>query len=96
MTARVRLELEVDTATDGVAIPVSALLSGPSGEFFVWVYDPGDSQVERRAVRVGTPVPGGITIDSGLAEGDLVVTAGANQLSDGMAIRPLGEPASRL
>ena len=95
MTANVRVELTAGDSS-GITIPTTALLSEPGGGFFVWVFDPASSLVERRRVEVGAPLSSGVAVERGLGDGDLVVAAGASQLQDGMRIRPLGEPVSRL
>lgn len=92
MTASVRVALAQDGTGDGLAIPTTALLSDPDGGFFVWAYDPESSRVTRRSVTVGTPTADGIGIRSGLADGDVIIAAGASQLQDGMQVRPL-DPA---
>lgn len=96
MTARVRVELSANGADDGIVIPTTALLSEPAGGFFVWVFDPESARVIRRAVTVSTPRGDGVGISAGLDDGELIVAAGASQLQEGMQIRSLGEPESRL
>lgn len=96
MTAEVRIELKVPETTDTIAIPPTALLSRPDGGFFVWIYDPETSLVNERQVTIAEPGVRGISISSGLADGELVVAAGASQLQEGMQVRMLGEPDTRL
>lgn len=96
MTAQVRIELKANAGNDGIVIPTTALLSEPDGQFFVWVYDSATSLVSRRTVTVAAPVEGGVGIAGGLSDGDLVVAAGASQLQEGMTVRMLGEPGTRL
>lgn len=94
MSARVRVDLRADSR-GSIQVPASALLSDPESNFFVWVYDPATSLVERRRVVVGSPFPTGIGIRRGLTDGELVVMAGASQLQEGMRVRPLGDPVSQ-
>lgn len=94
MTASVRLEL-TESVNPAVTIPVNALLGDAAGGFFVWVYEPQTSKVIRRAVQAGALLAQGIVIDSGLADGELVVTAGASQLQPGMRIHALGDAGAR-
>ncbi len=91
MTAEVRVGVQAQGGSV-MRVPASALLSTPAGRFFVWVYDPASSLVARREVTVGAPLPTGIAVEEGLADGELVVVAGASQLQEGMRIRPLGGP----
>jgi len=55
---------------------------------FVWVVDPKDQTVRRRAVstRPG-PIDGPVVVTDGLAQGDIVVTAGAHSLAEGQRVR---------
>lgn len=94
MTANVRVELNADAADTGITIPASALLSEPDGRFFVWVFDPADGRVSRRAVTVTGPGPRGIGVAGGLRDGERIVAAGASQLQAGMQVRPLDDPSS--
>jgi RND family efflux transporter MFP subunit len=96
MTATIRVELQASETDDGIVIPTTALLSEPDGQFFVWVFDPDSSRVQRRAVTVADPREGGISVTSGLTDKELVVAAGASQLQDGMQVHKLGEPDTRL
>ncbi|NJN50514.1 MAG: hypothetical protein HC809_00660 [Gammaproteobacteria bacterium] len=96
MTAQVRVELGANGTGGRMEIPTTALTSAPDGEFFVWVFDPASTRVSRRAVTLGEPRDSGVRIASGLTDGELIVAAGASQLQDGMQVRALGEPATRL
>jgi len=96
MTADVRIELKSRESDGSIAIPTTALLSDPDGRFFVWIYDPATSRVSRRYVTVAEPGEHGVGITSGVSDGELVVAAGASQLQEGMQVRMLGEPATRI
>ncbi|MDA1075521.1 MAG: efflux RND transporter periplasmic adaptor subunit [Proteobacteria bacterium] len=96
MTAQVRIELKANLTNEGIVVPTTALSSEPDGRFFVWVFDPATSLVSKRLVSVSGAIDEGVGIASGLADGDLVVAAGASQLQQGMQIRSLGEPGTRL
>ena len=94
MTAALRVTLRPRAdAADVVRLPVTALVSGPDKELFVWLFDAETLGVRKRVVRVGTPDAGGIPVLSGLDGGELVVATGANQLSAGMRVRPLDRSA---
>lgn len=77
-----------------IVIPTSALASDAERNFHVWLYDPAEGRVHKRYVSVGTPSGSGIPVTSGLEEGDSIVAIGASHLTDGMRVRPLGEPVS--
>ena len=96
MTAEVRIELKTRDSNGTITIPTTALLSDPEGRFFVWIYDPATSRVSRRSVIVAEPGEHGVAITSGVSDGELLVAAGASQLQEGMQIRMLGEPATRI
>jgi len=72
------------------ALPASAVFE-KDGKDQVWVVDPASTTVGVRAVEVGDRVNGGRIIRSGLASGDIVVTAGVNSLVEGQAVRLLEE-----
>ena len=91
MTATLTVELD-PANVDSVTIPSSALVAGTEGRFHVWRYDPATQDVHRIAVEIGEPIAGGISIRSGLGDGDLIVASGAAHLQAGMKVRMLGEP----
>jgi RND family efflux transporter MFP subunit len=73
--------------TPVVELPDTAMVH--EGErSFVWVVDPKDQTVRRRAVstRPGH-IDGPVVITGGLAQGDIVVTAGAHSLAEGQRVR---------
>ncbi len=92
MTAAVSVALRPQA--DAVAsawIPASALVSGPDQGFFVWLYDPETHGVRKQAVQVGPLAAYGVPVLSGLQGGEQVVSTGANQLQEGMRIRPMDD-----
>jgi RND family efflux transporter MFP subunit len=73
-----------ETAPGAVSLPNDAVqVSGSTGVVFV-VHD---DHVERRAVRLGSPLADGITIASGVAAGERVAIGDFAQLRDGTPIR---------
>lgn len=73
----------VQMAGQNVAvIPTSALLQ-TANQPAVWVVDPAASVVHRRPVKMLQFDADNVTISEGLKEGDIVVTAGVNLLSEG-------------
>jgi RND family efflux transporter MFP subunit len=69
-----------------VVVPLTALVRDGEAAF-VWVVDPKTSRVGRRDVRVGEFREDGATIVSGLARGDVVVSAGVHKLRAGEPVR---------
>ena len=64
---------------------------------YVYLLERGDDDeatVRRRAVTVGELTPEGLEIEDGLAEGDLIVTAGVSRLSDGDVVRAPDAPGA--
>ena len=91
MTGRVRIvatpkaDAEIDVQRKIPAIAVETL---PSGESVVWVVDRETMTVHRRTITVGA-IQGDadVVVREGLEAGDLVVTAGLAQLSEGQQVR---------
>jgi RND family efflux transporter MFP subunit len=84
MTANVIFPAGVDSKL--VLLPLSAL-AGERSQPAVWVVEPGSSQVKLRPVSVGQFREDGVTVTSGLADGDIVVTAGVHKLRSGQVVR---------
>lgn len=93
MTATVNVALRGEE-TAGVLIPASALVSGPDGSFFTWIFDAQDGLISRRDIEVGVPVGDAVSVSSGLTSGEMIVATGVSQLVAGMRVRVLGEPTS--
>ncbi len=80
-------------ATPGVLVPVTAVRTGPQGDY-VYVVDAG------RVARMRAVTRGGATVDevliaTGLQAGETVVTEGGDRVRDGGPVRLAGEaPAS--
>jgi len=73
----------------GTVIPAAALTSA-QGRPAVWVVDPADNRVALRNVEVGRYELDRVLIAHGLAEGELVVTAGVQVLRPDQQVRLLG------
>jgi RND family efflux transporter MFP subunit len=56
----------------------------------VWIVDPKSSRVALRAVKLGAPEKDIVLVAEGLAQGDVVVTAGANLLQPGQKVKAAG------
>ena len=80
----VNVRLLLTTRLGGLVIPAPAVQRGPQGAY-VFVVKP-DRSVEMRAVKVATIEAGQALLDSGLEEGETVVTDGMAKLSNGSRI----------
>lgn len=90
MTAEVLWVGGSDVKPRELSVPLGAVVSDPDGGSSVWVYDPDEGVVRSRSVSLGKlqgddrlPVMGG------LEPGERVVVAGADFLTEGMAVTPL-------
>lgn len=88
MTATLVLEFD-QGVSETVEIPPTALVVAADGRYFVWLFDRDSGMVTRRYVDAGVPRAESVTISAGLASGELIVAAGAQQLRDGMRVRAL-------
>lgn len=79
----VRAKLVLGRREDAVAIPREAVLKRSGGHF---IFVAQDSTVHRRAVEIGPLVEDLYVIEKGLDIGELVVTAGMQNLTDGSQI----------
>lgn len=70
-----------------MVIPEDALVPFQQRNF-VWVVDPSrGSRVERREVAIGSRRPGEVEIYRGLAEGELVIVRGTDQVREGSRVQ---------
>jgi len=81
--------MQLDRAP-GIDVPASALTRS-GGKPAVWVVDPESSTVAARAIEVRAQNADYVQVSSGLAPGDLVVTAGVQALRPGQQVRLLKE-----
>ena len=87
----VRLQLG---ATPGVLVPVTAVRTGPQGDY-VYVVD-AERNAHMRAVKRGGATVAQVLIASGLQAGETVVTEGGDRVKDGGRVTLAGErPAGR-
>jgi RND family efflux transporter MFP subunit len=87
ITGRIKLE-----SAPAVSIPPSALVRADGGTA-VWIVDPAASTVSKRTITVRGSSESAVQVASGLAPGDVVVTAGVQALRPGQKVRILGAPA---
>ncbi|MEX1197174.1 MAG: efflux RND transporter periplasmic adaptor subunit [Pseudohongiellaceae bacterium] len=92
MTGLVTVSVRDEAAVPGISVPVAALDTRRAPQMVVWVLDEGS--VHPREVEAGTLGGDRIVIESGLAPGDTIVTAGAHLLQEGMTVTPSGRTAS--
>ncbi|MBP0466054.1 efflux RND transporter periplasmic adaptor subunit [Roseomonas sp. PWR1] len=75
--------------TGGYSIPASALTRADRAPA-VWVVNPADQTVALRTVELLRHDPAHVVVSTGLAAGDIVVTAGVQALRPGQKVRLLG------
>jgi multidrug efflux system membrane fusion protein len=82
-----------------IVVPVTAVRTGPGGNFVYVVNEAGESggrTVSMRMIKRGATTVEWAEITEGVKEGELVVTEGGDRLKDGAAVRLQGEqPAAR-
>jgi len=91
MTAGVRLTSNGSDSSEentSYTIPNSALTK-QNDTTLVWVVDDKTHQVQPRTVTVGPFTEAGVTVKSGLAEGDIIVVAGVHTLVAGQVVTPV-------
>lgn len=88
----VNLQLELNTITGAVVVPLTALRNGPNGDF-VYVLEP-DKTVRQRSVKRGQASAERVVIASGLSVGEQVVTEGADRLKDGASVQLAADVAA--
>lgn len=76
--------LQNDAENRKIVIPNKAVQSTPEGQRFVWLAD--GTVARRRFITIGSLTDYGVTAETGLSEGDKVITEGYNKISEGMQI----------
>jgi hypothetical protein len=103
MAATVTFRFESGDGAERIVVPPVAVGEDRDGRF-VFVLDrevrpsgvrpSGEGELavaRRRAVTVGDLTPEGIEIEDGLADGELLVTAGVRRIQDGQQVKLLAE-----
>jgi membrane fusion protein, multidrug efflux system len=90
MTAGVAL---ADAEQRAALLPLSAIYSR-DGKPGVWVVEPKSHKATLRAVTVGAYLESGVTVTSGLSDGDLVIVSGVHRISPGQTVRPVDAQAN--
>ncbi|THB63223.1 MAG: efflux RND transporter periplasmic adaptor subunit [Desulfovibrio sp.] len=79
-----------DQGQGALSIPASAVIASAGEGSTVWVYDSDSNTASQRAVTTGALVNHShILVLDGLSEGEMVVTAGMDFITQGMLLRPL-------
>ena len=89
----VNVRLLLNTLNDAIVVPSAAVRHGPNGDY-VYVIA-ADDTVHIQLVKTGPSNGDNISIASGLAAGQRVVTEGGDRLVDGATVRLPGESARR-
>jgi len=93
MTGEVEFRFGTDGPSDPLVVPVKAVGEDANGQY-VFVIDEvaeGLGTVHRRPIRIGKLLADGFVVEEGLAERELVATAGLRSLLNGMKVRLLEE-----
>ena len=90
MTATVLLSMAT-TDVSLIQLPLSAVQSDATGNFFVWGVEQETSKVFKRPITLGVPNRETVSVLSGLELGEQVVAAGGAWLYEGMQVRPLAD-----
>lgn len=69
-----------------VIVPATAVFSARADEGFVYVLDTTSNQVKLRQVSLGGITDAGVTVISGVAPGESVITSGPDRLRDGTKV----------
>ncbi len=86
----VNVQIKVETLSDVILAPQSALLRGSVGAFVYVASD--DGTVAMRPVKTGVSQGDKIAVTEGLSEGDKVVIEGTDKLRDGAKYKLPGSP----
>ena len=91
----VTMSVKLDTKdSEYPIIPITALnASNETNQMYVWIYNPSTSTVSRRDVTTGALMGlGNVLIKQGLSKGDIIVTAGVTQITEGEKVKILQGP----
>jgi membrane fusion protein, multidrug efflux system len=82
--------LESGTPVEKLVIPQASLIADQEGTY---VFVVADGKAVVRRIRVGEESGTGVTVDSGLTAGDLVIVEGLQSLRPGTPVRATPMPA---
>ncbi len=75
--------------TEAIIVPVESILLDNNNQTFVWVDLKG--KAHKKNVTLGNYLSGGIVVESGLTDGDLLIVSGQQKVSEGMAVTPVNK-----
>ncbi len=78
---------ESSADSTGIILPTSSVLLAADNNLFVWLDSVGTAR--KRIVKAGMMLPEGIMIESGLKDGDKVIVAGMDKVSQGMKVESI-------
>ncbi len=81
----VNIRLLLDTLHNQTYVPAAAIQHGAQGTY-TWLVNPKDHTVSMQTVTTGTTDGDKVAINAGLQPGQMVVTDGADRLSEGKAV----------
>ena len=82
------------TLKNAITIPQKAVMQGPQGTFVYVVPAEGEAQAQVRPVKLGRAVGSEFVVDSGLKNGDRVVTEGVIKVRPGATVRAVAAPVN--
>lgn len=85
MVCDVQMEQGTDNGDGRIVIPVNCVQLDADNRRFVWVVQGGKAY--QRYITTGDFTDNGVVVNSGLTDGDLLITEGAQKVSDGMKVK---------
>ena len=73
-----------DASAQRIVIPNKSVQTAPDGRRFVWLSE--GNIAKRRFITTGALTDFGVTVESGLTDGDQLITEGYNKVSEGMKV----------
>jgi RND family efflux transporter MFP subunit len=99
MTAEVTFSMPHEdhgiVVVEGFLIPLAAVLAEANDQFSVFVFDPQTSTVSKRSIQTGGVRDNDLAVLDGLAEGEIVATAGVPFLREGQTVTLLDDQLVR-
>lgn len=74
---------------EAIVVPVESILLDSGNQTFVWVDI--DGRAHKKVVKLGNYLPGGVVVETGLSEGDTLIVAGQQKVSDGMLVTSINK-----